>query len=105
LLLLLLVLGLPTGATKCGTLFPCRLFHVPLLDVERHLPMKALFPFSGFWREHQGAYVPPDASPALIRFTHSCWSTDVLLHGSHNFLGARLSGSRDPLRPCLRSCL
>ena len=24
-----------------------------LLDSEQHLPVKALFPFAGFWREHQ----------------------------------------------------
>ena len=59
-----------------------------LLDVEQHLPVKALFPFAGFWREHQGPRAPPDASSALLRFTHSCWSTDVLVHGSHNFAGA-----------------
>ena len=67
-----------------------RHFHVPLLDIERHLPVKALFPFAGFWREHQGPHAPPDASPALLRFTYSCWSTDVLVHGSHNFPGAPL---------------
>jgi len=37
---------------------------------------------------HQGPQAPPDASPALLRFTHSCWSTDVLVHGSHNFASA-----------------
>ena len=65
-----------------------RNIHPVLLDIEKHLPVKALFPFAGFWREHQGPNAPPDANPALLRFTHSCWSTDVLVHGSHNFAGA-----------------
>ena len=36
-----------------GWPFARRNIHPVLLDVEQHLPVKALFPVAGFWREHQ----------------------------------------------------
>ena len=63
-----------------------RHFHPALLDVDKHLPVRALFPYGGFLREHQGRAAGDSVTDRTLG---RCWSTDVLVHGSHNFRGAK----------------
>ena len=62
-----------------------RHFHPALLEADKRLPIRALFPYGGFLREHQGLAAGDSVTDRTLG---RCWSTDTLVHGSHNFRGA-----------------